>query len=63
MAAFSAEAVEIIKRKEVDFQTAKGRTHYWHAELSDVVAAVKPALAKHGFSYRWDTKQDRDWLR
>lgn len=63
MAAFSAEAIEIIKRKEVDFTSRAGaRTHYWHAELSDVVEAVKPALAKHGFSYRWDTKQTSDWL-
>ena len=62
MALFSAEAIEIIKRKQVDFSTAKGRTQYKHAELSDVVDAVKPVLAKYGFSYRWDTKQTRDWL-
>lgn len=62
MAAFSAEAIEIIKTKQVDFQTAKGRTQYKHAELSGVVEAVKPVLAKHGFSYRWDTKQSADWL-
>lgn len=62
MAMFSAEAIEIIKRKQVDFATSKGRTQYKHAELSDVVDAVKPVLAKYGFSYRWDTKQTRDWL-
>lgn len=64
MAAFSAEAIEIIKRKQVDFANSKGgRTQYKHAELSDVVDAVKPALARHGFSYRWDTEQTPDWLR
>lgn len=63
MAAFSAEAIEIIKRKQVDYANSKGgRTQYKHAELSDVVDAVKPALARHGFSYRWDTQQTPDWL-
>lgn len=63
MAAFSAEAIEIIKRKQVDFANNKGgRTQYKHAELSDVVEAVKPVLARHGFSYRWDTQQTPDWL-
>lgn len=63
MAAFGAEAIEIIKRKQVDFANSKGgRTQYKHAELSDVVDAVKPALARHGFSYRWNTEQTPDWL-
>ncbi len=63
MASFSAEAIEIIKRKQVDYANSKGgRTQYKHAELSDVVEAVKPALARHGFSYRWDTQQTPDWL-
>lgn len=63
MAAFSAEAIEIIKRKQVDYLNSKGgRTQYKHAELSDVVEAVKPVLARHGFSYRWNTEQTPDWL-
>lgn len=62
MAAFKAEAVEIIKRKEVDFATAKGRTQYKHAELSDVIDAVGPALSKHGFSWSWTLRQDKSWL-
>lgn len=56
-AAFKAEAVEVIKRKEVNFATAKGRTQYKHAELSDVVEAVGPALSKHGFSWSWTPEQ------
>lgn len=59
MAAFKGEAVEIIKRKRVHFENSKGgTTDYKHAELSDVVEAVGPPLSKHGFSWRWDTKQD-----
>jgi hypothetical protein len=62
MAEFKAEAIEIIKRKQVDFQTQKGRTQYKHAELSDVIDAVGPALSKHGFSWSWTPKQDRTWV-
>jgi hypothetical protein len=62
MAAFKGEAVEIIKRKLVDFTTQKGRTTYKHAELSDVVDAVAGPLSKHGFSWKWSMKQERDWL-
>lgn len=56
-AAFKAEAVEVIKRKQVDFATQKGRTQYKHAELSDVVEAVGPALSQHGFSWSWTPEQ------
>ena len=63
LAAFKAEAVEIIKRRTVDFNTAKGRTHYKHAELSDVVEAVGPALSKHGFAWNWKTEQDNSIIR
>ena len=62
MSAFKAEAVEIIKRKQVDFQTAKGRTQYKHAELSDVIQAVGPALSRHGFSWSWTPKQEKGWI-
>ncbi|CAB3959418.1 hypothetical protein LMG7053_05915 [Achromobacter ruhlandii] len=56
-AAFKSEAVEIIKRKQVEFKTDRGTTSYKHAELSDVVAAVGPALSKHGFAWGWDVEQ------
>lgn len=61
-AAFKAEAVEIIKRKRVHFTSQKGVTDYKHAELSDVVEAVTPALSKHGLSASWTLKQEKDWL-
>ena len=63
LAAFKAEAVEVIKRREVDFTSAKGRTSYKHAELSDVVEAVGPALSKHGFSWSWKTHQEGGIIR
>jgi len=60
LAAFKAEFIEIIKRKRVEFTTRDGDiTSYKHAELADVVEAVGPALARHGFSYRWDVQQTK----
>jgi len=63
LAEFKAEAVEIIKRKTVDFTSQKGRTYYKHAELSDVVEAVGPALSKHGFAWSWKTEQNGGNIR
>jgi hypothetical protein len=64
MAAFKGEAVEIIKRKQVDFANKSGgRTQYKHAELSDVIDAAAPALSKHGFSWRWNTEQGSGFLK
>jgi hypothetical protein len=57
MTGFKAEPVEILKRKNVSFQTSKGLTSYNHAELSDVTEAVGPALAKHQLAYDWDITQ------
>lgn len=58
LAAFKGEAIELIKRKQVSFTTRDGdTTSYRHAELSDVVDAVGPALSRHGFSWRWDISQ------
>lgn len=59
MAAFKTEPMEILKKKLVSFTTRDGdTTSYKHAELSDVTAAVVPALGKHGLSHRWDVKQE-----
>lgn len=63
LAAFKSEAVEIIKRRVVDFTSQKGRTNYKHAELSDVVEAVGPALSKHGFAWSWKTEQQNGNIR
>jgi hypothetical protein len=59
MTGFKAEPVQIIKRKNVRFETRDGDvTSYNHAELSDVTDAIGPALAKHHLSYRWNIRQD-----
>lgn len=64
LAAFKAEPVKITKGKLVNFETRDGGvTSYKHAELADVVAAVGPALSRHGFSWRWDVEQARDWIK
>ncbi|MET0210350.1 MAG: ERF family protein [Burkholderiaceae bacterium] len=63
LAAFKAEPLTIAKNKEVGYKTKEGDfVGYKHAELSDVVAAVSPPLAKHGLSFRWDVKQSKDWI-
>lgn len=60
MAAFKCEPLDIFKRKEVGYTTKDGDfVGYKHAELSDVVAVVVPALARNGFSHRWDVKQEQ----
>ena len=59
-ASFAAEAVVVLKRKHVFFETrdretkrVTGKVDYWHAELSDVVEAVAPVLGRYGLSYSW----------
>lgn len=54
MTGFRAEPVAIYKHKNVSFSG----TNYNHAELSDVTAAINPALARHDLSFRWDVTQD-----
>lgn len=54
MAVFKLNPPEILKTKLVAFSG----TEYKHATLGDVTRAVVDALARHGFSHSWDTKQD-----
>lgn len=59
MAAFKAEQIEIIKDKAVGYTNKDGTfTGYTHATIGNVVGVVCAALGRHGFSHRWDTKQD-----
>lgn len=58
MAAFKAEPIVIGKSKTVDFTSQKGRTHYKHATLADVVDAAVTGMGKHGLSHRWDVRQE-----
>lgn len=59
-AAFKAEAVTIGKETKYTDGPLKGRSY---ANLFDIVAAVTPALSKHGLSIAWKlTKDEKDWL-
>lgn len=58
--AFKAEAVKIIKGKEVTDGPLKGKKH---AVLSDAVNAATPALSRHGLATAWKlTKDEKDWI-
>lgn len=57
---FKAEAVRIIKAREVTDGPLKGKSY---AELYSVVDAVTPALSKHGLSASWKlTRDEKDWI-
>lgn len=53
MAAAKAEIPVISKNRQVDFTSAKGRTHYKYEDLAEIARVVSPILAKHGLSYRY----------
>lgn len=55
MAAAKAEIPPIIKNRTVDFTSQKGRTHYRHEDLAEIMRTVDPILAKHGLSCRFRT--------
>lgn len=57
---FKAEAVVVIKSKDVTDGPLKGKKY---AELYSVVNAVTPLLSKHGLSASWKlTKDEKDWI-
>lgn len=59
-AAFKAEAVKIVKNREVNAGPLNGKKY---AELFAIVNAVTPALSRHGLSSSWKiTKDDKDWI-
>jgi hypothetical protein len=58
MAAFKMNPPEILKTKLVSFSG----TEYKHATLGDVTRAVVDALARHGFSHSWESKQDKGFI-
>jgi hypothetical protein len=58
MAAFHLDAPDLVKNKHVQFNTSKGRMDYWHATHDEVTGKIGAALAKHGLSHAWRTKQD-----
>lgn len=63
MAVFKENPPRIIKRKEVDFETQRGRTNYRHATHSDVTSPIIAALAKVGISHKWVPSQSGSIIR
>jgi hypothetical protein len=58
--AFKAEAVRIVKNKQVTDGPLKNKTY---AELHAVVDALTPALSRHGLSASWKlTKDEKEWM-
>lgn len=55
LASARADFKPIVKNREVDFTSQKGRTHYRHEDLGGIANAVDPILAKYGLSYRYRT--------
>jgi hypothetical protein len=55
IAAAKAEIPVIIKNREVDFISQKGRTHYRYEDFAGIARVIDPILAKHGLSYRFRT--------
>ena len=55
MADARAEIPPIIKNREVDFTSQKGRTNYRHEDLAGIAKIIDPILGKHGLSYRFRT--------
>jgi len=59
-AAFKAEAVQIVRNKDVTAGPLSGKSY---AELFSVVNAVTPALSRQGLSSSWKiTKDESQWL-
>lgn len=59
MAEFKKNPPIIIKDKFVGYQNRDGsKTGYSHATLGNVTNAIVEGLASHGFSHRWDIRQN-----
>lgn len=58
MSAAKAEIPVIMKNREVDFTSQKGRTNYRHEDLAGIARTVDPILTRHGLSYRFRTQTE-----
>jgi len=63
VAAFKAEAIDIIKNKKVSYRTDKGLTEYNHAELGQILNTVTPLMSAHGLSHHWEYAQDNGKMK
>jgi len=57
-----SEIKPVQKKREVDFTSQKGRTHYMYEDLALIANEVDPILAKYGLSYRYRSQQDAKHL-
>ena len=55
LSAFKADPPTVFKTRKANF--AGGGASYEYATLADCVAAIVPALSRHGLSHRWATEQ------
>lgn len=53
-----ADIGPILKNREVDFTSPKGRTNYRHEDLSAVTKAIDGPLSRQGLSYRFSARQE-----
>lgn len=58
IAAAKAKIKPIVKKREVDFTTAKGRTNYQYEDLALIASEVDPILSEFGLSYRYRARQE-----
>lgn len=57
---FKAEAITLVRTKQVTDGPLKGKKH---VELGEIVKVATPALAKHGLSISWKlTKDSPEWM-
>lgn len=56
LSAFQSDLPTIAKTKSASF--GRGAAAYKYASLDDITEAIRPYLAKHGMSYRFEQKQD-----
>jgi hypothetical protein len=47
----------VLKTRDVDFTSAKGRTRYKYETFADVARTIDPVFAEHGLSYRFSIEQ------
>lgn len=63
MAAFQQECPPIKHERTASIVTSKGSSYkYTYAELDVIAKKVNPILARHGLSYRWNTKVEGNTL-
>lgn len=58
LTAAKAEIKPIVKKREVDFTSSKGRTNYMYEDLALIAEEIDPILSKHGLSYRYRSGQE-----